>query len=106
MLAAWFFQGANVRLSLNPVDLIIVVLYFVLVLGLGVYLRRFTKTGEGFFMAGREMSAWIVALSFISANLGSLEMMGYAAATYQYGILVGHAIGCNENPLDKPFSNQ
>lgn len=42
-------------------------------------------------MAGREMSAWIVALSFISANLGSLEMMGYAAATYQYGILVGHA---------------
>jgi SSS family solute:Na+ symporter len=42
-------------------------------------------------MAGREMTAWIAGLSFISANLGSLEMMGYAAATYQYGILVGHA---------------
>jgi solute:Na+ symporter, SSS family len=42
-------------------------------------------------MAGRQMSAWVAGLSFISANLGSLEMMGYAAATYQYGILVGHA---------------
>jgi len=91
MLAAWFLGGTNARLSLSPVDLIIIVLYFVLVLGLGFYLRRFTNTGEEFFMAGREMTAWIAGLSFISANLGSLEMMGYAAATYQYGILVGHA---------------
>jgi len=89
MLAAWFLGGADARLSLNPVDLIIIVLYFALVLGLGFYLRRFTHTGEEFFMAGREMTAWIAGLSFISANLGSLEMMGYAAATYQYGILVG-----------------
>jgi SSS family solute:Na+ symporter len=89
MLAAWFLGGADARLSLNPVDLIIIVLYFALVLGLGFYLRRFTHTGEEFFMAGREMTAWIAGLSFISANLGSLEMMGYA--TYQYGILVGHA---------------
>jgi len=37
------------------------------------------------------MTAWIAGLSFISANLGSLEMMGYAAATYQYGILIAHA---------------
>lgn len=84
--------GASARvMSLSPVDLIIVILYFGLVLGLGLYLRRYTTTGEEFFMAGRQMSAWVAGLSFISANLGSLEMMGYAAATYQYGILVGHA---------------
>ena len=91
MLATWFFQETNARLSLNFIDLIIIVLYFVLVLGLGFYLKKFTHTGEEFFMAGREMTAWIAGLSFISANLGSLEMMGYAAATYQYGILVAHA---------------
>jgi solute:Na+ symporter, SSS family len=78
-------------MSLRPVDLAIIAIYFVLVLGLGLYLRKFADTGEEFFMAGREMTAWIAGLSFISANLGSLEMMGYAAATYQYGILVGHA---------------
>jgi SSS family solute:Na+ symporter len=87
-----YLQGAPSRLlALNPIDLTIIVLYFVLVLGIGFYLKRFANTGEGFFMAGREMTAWIAGLSFISANLGSLEMMGYAAATYQYGILVGHA---------------
>jgi SSS family solute:Na+ symporter len=91
MALACFLQAADARLSLSPVDLVIIVLYFALVLGLGAYLRSFTKTGEEFFMAGREMTAWIAGLSFISANLGSLEMMGYAAATYQYGILVGHA---------------
>lgn len=87
-----FLQTAPSRLlAVGPVDLIIIVVYFGLVLGIGFYMKKFTKTGEDFFMAGREMTAWIAGLSFISANLGSLEMMGYAAATYQYGILVGHA---------------
>jgi solute:Na+ symporter, SSS family len=78
-------------MSLSTVDLLIIILYFLSVLGLGIYLKRFAHTGEEFFMAGRQMTAWIAGLSFISANLGSLEMMGYAAATYQYGILVAHA---------------
>jgi len=76
---------------MTPVDLTIIIIYFVLVLGIGFYLKRYAKTGEDFFMAGRDMTAWIAGLSFISANLGSLEMMGYAAATYQYGMVVAHA---------------
>ena len=36
------------------------------------------------------MSAWIAGLSFVSANLGSLELMGWAGAAYQYGILAAH----------------
>lgn len=85
------FLAQDARLSLSSIDLIIIILYFALVLGLGMYLKRFTTTAEEFFMAGREMTMWVAGLSFISANLGSLEMMGYAAATYQYGILVAHA---------------
>src|SRR6266404_8022718 len=76
--------------KLAPVDLAIVVFYFVLVLGIGFYLKRFAKTGEDFFMAGREMTAWVAGLSFVSANLGSLELLGWAGASYQYGILSAH----------------
>ncbi len=84
-------QGTPSRLlSLSTVDLTIITLYFGFVLGIGFYLKRFTKTGEDFFMAGREMTAWIAGLSFLSANLGSLELMGWAAASYQYGILATH----------------
>jgi len=75
---------------LSPVDIVIVVFYFALVLAIGFYLKGRAKTGEDFFMAGREMTAWVAGLSFLSANLGSLELMGWAAAAYQYGILATH----------------
>ena len=77
-------------MSLSTVDLVIVALYFVAVIGIGFYLKTYTKTGEDFFMAGREMTAWIAGLSFLAANLGSLELMGWAASSYQYGILAAH----------------
>ena len=75
---------------LHPVDMAIIAIYFVMVLGIGFYLKRYTKSGEDFFLAGREMTAWVAGLSFISANLGALELMGWAAASYQYGILATH----------------
>jgi SSS family solute:Na+ symporter len=77
-------------LNLAPVDLLIIGLYFVMVLGIGLYLKRFTKTGEDFFLAGRDMSAWVAGLSFVAANLGSLELMGWAGSAYQYGLLAAH----------------
>ena len=77
-------------LSLSGVDLAVITLYFIAVLGIGFYLKRYTKTGEDFFLAGREMTAWIAGLSFVAANLGSLELMGWAGAAYQYGILAAH----------------
>src|SRR5437764_9511328 len=77
-------------LSLSPIDLLVIVIYFVFVLAIGFYLKRFTSTSEDFFLAGRDMTAWVAGLSFLAANLGSLELMGWAAAAYQYGILATH----------------
>jgi SSS family solute:Na+ symporter len=78
-------------LSLGGVDILIIVIYFVAVLALGFYLKKFADTGEGFFLAGRKMTAWVAGLSFISANLSSLETMGWSAMAYQYGMLGAHA---------------
>ena len=75
---------------LSSIDIVIIAFYFVLVLAIGFYLKSRANTAEDFFMAGREMTAWIAGLSFLSANLGSLELMGWAAAAYQYGILATH----------------
>ncbi|HLV95432.1 MAG TPA: sodium:solute symporter family protein [Candidatus Acidoferrales bacterium] len=75
---------------LAPVDLIIIVFYFGFVLAIGFYLKGKAKTGEDFFLAGREMTAWVAGLAFVSANLGSLELMGWAGSAYQYGILAAH----------------
>src|SRR5208282_5921818 len=75
---------------LSPIDIVIVAFYFALVLSIGWYLRGRANTGEDFFMAGREMTAWVAGLSFLSANLGALELMGWAGSAYQYGILATH----------------
>ncbi|MGI4829484.1 MAG: sodium:solute symporter family protein [Janthinobacterium lividum] len=75
---------------LSPVDILILVLYFCVVLFIGFYVKGSTNTSEEFFLAGREMSAWIAGLSFVSANLGSLELMGWAGSAYQYGLLATH----------------
>jgi SSS family solute:Na+ symporter len=72
------------------VDVVIIIFYFALVLGIGFYLRGQSNTAEDFFMAGREMTAWVAGLSFLSANLGALELMGWAGSAYQYGILATH----------------
>jgi solute:Na+ symporter, SSS family len=82
--------AASRLVHLSPVDLVIIVFYFALVLAIGLYLKERANTSEDFFLAGREMTAWVAGLSFLSANLGSLELMGWAAASYQYGILATH----------------
>ncbi len=84
----WFNSSTLVHLS--PVDLVIIVFYFALVLAIGLYLKEQANTGEDFFMAGREMTAWVAGLAFLSANLGSLELMGWAGNSYKYGILAAH----------------
>jgi SSS family solute:Na+ symporter len=64
--------------------------YFVFILGIGFYLRRWSEGNEEFFLAGRSNSAWVSALAFLSANLGSLEILGWTGASVKYGILTAH----------------
>ncbi len=65
-----FLAGVPTRLlTMGPFDVAIVAMYFALVLAIGFYLKKYATTGEDFFMAGRDMSAWVAGLSFISANL-------------------------------------
>jgi SSS family solute:Na+ symporter len=90
MNLALLVSSSSTLVRLSPVDLVIIVFYFALVLAIGLYLKGRANTSEDFFLAGREMTAWIAGLSFLSANLGSLELMGWAASAYQYGILAAH----------------
>ncbi len=90
MIPLMAIVAATRLVHLSAVDVVIIAFYFALVLAIGWYLKGQSGTGEDFFMAGREMTAWIAGLSFLSANLGSLELMGWAAAAYQYGILATH----------------
>jgi SSS family solute:Na+ symporter len=88
--AALLALAAPSLAHLSFLDIAIIAIYFVMVIWIGFYLKGQANTSEEFFMAGREMTAWIAGLSFVSANLGSLELMGWAGSAYQYGILAAH----------------
>src|SRR6266581_4043652 len=90
MMAAMTLSIPSTLVHLSGVDLAIIAIYFALVLAIGFYLKKFAKTGEDFFLAGREMTAWVAGLAFVSANLGSLELLGWAGNAYQYGIMAAH----------------
>lgn len=84
------FATSTQLVHLSLVDIIIIVFYFALVLAIGFYLKGRASTGEDFFLAGRDMTAWVAGLAFVSANLGSIELLGWAGNAYQYGIMAAH----------------
>lgn len=77
-------------LSLTLLDWLIITVYFIFVVGIGYYLKRFMGTKEDFFEAGRRNSAWVAGIAFVSANLGSLEILGWTGGTMKYGMFVSH----------------
>jgi solute:Na+ symporter, SSS family len=85
-------------LQLTFVDWLIMLLYFVFVLGIGFALKRYMKTSKDFFQAGRTLPAWICGLAFISANLGAQEVIGMGASGAKYGLLTAHFYGIGAIP--------
>ncbi|HKA19313.1 MAG TPA: sodium:solute symporter family protein [Blastocatellia bacterium] len=77
-------------MTLTAIDWIIMLVYFVFVLGIGFALRRYMKTSTDFFLSGRSIPAWITGLAFISANLGAQEVIGMGASGAKYGIATSH----------------
>ncbi|MGO4602104.1 sodium:solute symporter family protein [Terrabacter sp. 2YAF2] len=81
---------AGTLINANPVDYVIIALYFVFVLGIGVMARRSVSDSIDFFLSGRSLPAWVTGLAFISANLGAVEIMGMSANGAQLGISAVH----------------
>ena len=81
---------ADTLIDATPVDYLIVVLYFVFVLGIGLLARRQVSDSVDFFLSGRSLPAWVTGLAFISANLGAVEIMGMSANGAQFGLPTVH----------------
>jgi SSS family solute:Na+ symporter len=78
------------RLELSWIDYLIMIIYFIFVLGIGWFLRKYMKNANAFLEAGRSIPAWVAGLAFISTNLGALEVMGMTGSGMKYGMLTTH----------------
>lgn len=81
---------ADVRLDMSGVDYALLFVYFIFVLGIGFVVRRSVKSSLDFFLSGRSIPAWIAGLAFISANLGAVEILGFAANGAEFGFASVH----------------
>lgn len=78
------------KVDLSWIDYLIMIIYFLFVLGIGWFLRKFMKNANAFLEAGRSIPAWVAGLAFISTNLGALEVMGMTGSGMKYGMLTTH----------------
>jgi SSS family solute:Na+ symporter len=81
---------ADTLISVNPVDYLIVFIYFAFVVGIGVMASRRVSDSMDFFLSGRSLPAWVTGLAFISANLGAVEIMGMSASGAEFGLPAVH----------------
>ena len=88
-------------MGINVGEIIAFVLYFLLVIGIGIFffLREKSNSGEkGFFLGGRQMGGLVSALSAGASDMSAWVLMGlpgaiYAAGMGQVWISIGLAIG-------------
>jgi len=78
------------KVELSWIDYLIMIIYFLFVLGIGWFLKKYMKNANAFLEAGRSIPAWVAGLAFISTNLGALEVMGMTGSGMKYGMLTTH----------------
>jgi len=75
--------------QLGTIDITILLLYGLILVGMGVYFFRKTKTSEEFMVAGRSIPAWAAGIAVMSAYTSSIS----------YIAVPGKAFDSNWHPL-------
>ena len=73
---------------MNYTELIVFILYFVFMLGIGLFFFFKSKAGgeKDYFLGGRNMGAWVSALSAGASDMSAWVLMGLPASIYAMGM--------------------
>jgi SSS family solute:Na+ symporter len=77
-------------MRLQLADYLIILVYFIFVIGVGFLIKKKIKSSNDFLTSSRSIPLWITSLAFISANLGAQEVIGMVASGAKYGIMTVH----------------
>lgn len=61
-------------------------LYLVFIFLVGAFTRKYLKSADDFYLGGKQVGAWVTALSFISAYFSSVLIIGGGGFGYKYGL--------------------
>jgi len=76
--------------SLTGLDIGIIVVYFVIIFGIGVYFARKGRNSVDYFLAGRNVGWFAIGASLFVSNISTEHFIGLAGSGATSGLAVGH----------------
>jgi SSS family solute:Na+ symporter len=70
----------------EPLDYIVIIAYFVCVVGFGLWFGKYTRSTKDFFFGGQRFAWWLIAFSSIATTVGSYSFIKYSQVGFEYGI--------------------
>lgn len=70
-------------MNLNPIDLAVIVVYFVLMLAFGLWCSHRNKNSERYFLGGRDFKGWVLGISFIGSMISSVSFIATPADAFK-----------------------
>jgi solute:Na+ symporter, SSS family len=83
-------QAALSHRTLQPVDIAIIAVYFLIVFAIGFYFARRERTSEAYFLAGRDVGWFAIGASLFVSNISTEHFIGLAGSGATSGLAVGH----------------
>jgi solute:Na+ symporter, SSS family len=77
-------------MNLFSLDGLIIISYFLAMLGIGFYQRRHVHSSQDYFLSGKKLSFWLIGMSIVATDIGAVEFVGLAGQAYRYGIVAGN----------------
>ena len=76
--------------GLEPVDVAIIVVYFIIVFAIGFYFARKERTSADYFLASRNVGWFAIGASLFVSNISTEHFIGLAGSGATSGLAVGH----------------
>lgn len=87
------FNGGEIKMNL-----VLLIVYFAVMVGIGIYCRKTTTDVNGFVLGGRNVGPWLTAFAYGTSYFSAVVFIGYAGQFgWKYGIAatwagIGNAI--------------
>lgn len=75
-------------MSLRPIDYLVIAGYSAVIAGISLFFAFRQKNSADYFVAGRSMPAWAVAMAMMAALISSNTLVGHPATAYQKGLIL------------------
>ena len=83
----------NAKLAVN-LQLTALIVYSVLLVGVGMLISRRVRKADDFLVAGRSLGPGLIATTFLAANIGAGSTVGATGLGYAFGLSAWWWVGC------------